>query len=351
MPNRERYGREGNQSGRREREQGDQPYQESGWRGHRQFDESEGMSGHVRDWPEGRREENGGRERFEDFSERRGYGGSPWENEQRGQRYSQSGTRQGSGYGPGSESLGGYGREEGGYGQGGYGQGGDRWEQSEESRRRFFPGQGQQGGYRQGGYGQPGGYGQGYEQGSQSWGGQGGYGQRESGQRGSGQGTGYGERQWEQGGFGGNYGQGSQGGMGRGEHGSWGQQFGRGMSGGRGQQQGRFSGRGPKGYKRSDDRIKEDISEEMSHNGELDATDIEIKVSNGEVTLTGFVESRQAKRMAEELSECASGVKEVHNQLRVKSQDDQQHHQSAGSPSSSQHGTGSESSSRSSSRS
>jgi hypothetical protein len=45
-----------------------------------------------------------------------------------------------------------------------------------------------------------------------------------------------------------------------------------------------------------------------------------VKVQNGEVTLTGTVDSREAKRMVEDFVDQVSGVKEVHNQLRVKEQ-------------------------------
>ena len=76
------------------------------------------------------------------------------------------------------------------------------------------------------------------------------------------------------------------------------------------------AGRGPKGYQRSDERIHEELSDEFTRNPEIDATDIEISVQAGEVTLKGTVESRQQKRMAEDLAETIFGVKQVHNQLR-----------------------------------
>jgi osmotically-inducible protein OsmY len=81
---------------------------------------------------------------------------------------------------------------------------------------------------------------------------------------------------------------------------------------------GQFTGRGPKGYKRSDERINEDVCDILCQNGELDASDIECKVKDGEVTLTGTVSDRNAKRMAEDIIENVSGVTEVNNQIRVK---------------------------------
>jgi len=77
-------------------------------------------------------------------------------------------------------------------------------------------------------------------------------------------------------------------------------------------------GRGPKGYTRSDDRIREDVNDRLTDDHMLDASDIETKVSNGEVTLNGHVESRQAKRRAEDVADRIAGVKHVQNNLRVK---------------------------------
>jgi hypothetical protein len=79
---------------------------------------------------------------------------------------------------------------------------------------------------------------------------------------------------------------------------------------------GPHSGRGPRGYQRSDDRIKEDVCERLCHHGAVDATDIEVSVANGEVTLRGTVPSRDAKRMAEGVCDTVAGVRDVHNELR-----------------------------------
>ncbi|MGO4387568.1 BON domain-containing protein [Microvirga sp. 2YAF29] len=76
-------------------------------------------------------------------------------------------------------------------------------------------------------------------------------------------------------------------------------------------------GRGPKGYKRTDDRIHEDVCERLTHDRFIDASDVEVNVSKGEVTLSGTVSSRGLKRRAEDLAEMASGVTHVQNNLRV----------------------------------
>jgi osmotically-inducible protein OsmY len=80
---------------------------------------------------------------------------------------------------------------------------------------------------------------------------------------------------------------------------------------------GPYSGRGPRGYQRSDDRIREDVCECLSQHGMLDATEVDVIVVAGDVTLRGSVPSRWAKREAEDLTESVSGVRDVHNELRV----------------------------------
>jgi hypothetical protein len=77
-------------------------------------------------------------------------------------------------------------------------------------------------------------------------------------------------------------------------------------------------GKGPKGYARSDERIREDVSDRMWLNSWLDASDVEVSVSNGEVTLAGTVPSREEKRRAEDIAESVPGVTHVQNNLRVR---------------------------------
>jgi len=82
-------------------------------------------------------------------------------------------------------------------------------------------------------------------------------------------------------------------------------------------QRAELRGRGPKNYRRSDERIKEDVNDRLG-DGYLDATEIEVAVSNAEVTLTGTVQTRSDKRRAEDIAESVSGVSNVENRLRVK---------------------------------
>lgn len=82
-------------------------------------------------------------------------------------------------------------------------------------------------------------------------------------------------------------------------------------------------GVGPKGYRRSKERIKEEICERLQQHGRIDASDIEIDVEDeGEVRLSGTVERRDIKRLAEDVAESVSGVHDVQNQIRVQRRED-----------------------------
>lgn len=80
---------------------------------------------------------------------------------------------------------------------------------------------------------------------------------------------------------------------------------------------GGHSGKGPRGYVRSDERIREDVSDRLSWDDQVDASDITVTVSEGEVTLEGTVPDRMSKRRAEDVSEDVMGVKDVHNRLKA----------------------------------
>jgi len=79
---------------------------------------------------------------------------------------------------------------------------------------------------------------------------------------------------------------------------------------------GRHFGRGPQGYQRSDERIKEEICDTLMRDSEIDAENLTIEVSECVVTLKGHVDSKHCKRMVEDLCEEVLGVKEVENQLK-----------------------------------
>ncbi|MFW8637566.1 BON domain-containing protein [Cribrihabitans pelagius] len=76
-------------------------------------------------------------------------------------------------------------------------------------------------------------------------------------------------------------------------------------------------GRGPKNYQRSDARIEEDVNDRLTDDSRLDASEIEVSVSDREVHLSGTVSSKAEKRRAEDCADDVSGVEHVQNNLRV----------------------------------
>jgi hypothetical protein len=74
---------------------------------------------------------------------------------------------------------------------------------------------------------------------------------------------------------------------------------------------------GPKGYRRPDDRIRDEVCESIARSG-IDARDVEVAVEAGEVTLSGTAGSREDKRALEDLADDVYGVEDVHNQIRLR---------------------------------
>jgi hypothetical protein len=89
------------------------------------------------------------------------------------------------------------------------------------------------------------------------------------------------------------------------------------LDGGGSTTSGGFRGRGPRGYERSSERIREDVCEWLTDDDEVDASAIEVDVDRGIVTLRGSVSDRGQKRRAEDIAERASGVRDVRNQLEI----------------------------------
>jgi hypothetical protein len=83
-------------------------------------------------------------------------------------------------------------------------------------------------------------------------------------------------------------------------------------------QPGPFTGVGPRNYHRSDETIHEDVCRRLTQHGEIDASEIDIEVKDGEVTLQGKVADRRMKRLAEANVDRIRGVIDVHNRLRLK---------------------------------
>ena len=77
-------------------------------------------------------------------------------------------------------------------------------------------------------------------------------------------------------------------------------------------------GRGSLNYLRSDARIRQDVCDGLASDSVVDASGIEVQVSNGgEVTLAGSVRSSDEGRRAEQCAKSVTGVKHVQNNIRI----------------------------------
>jgi osmotically-inducible protein OsmY len=261
------------------------------------------------DWSE--RQQSGGRDSGPQRSERprqsqpepQGGYGSEW----RGSQTHGSQSFGPQGYGQGSQ---GYGSQ--GYAPQGYGQGAQAYGSQGYASQGY--GQGSQG------YGSQGYAPQGYGPGSQAYGSQGyasqGYGQ--GSQAYGGQQSSYGGQQSAQGDYG------SQGVYGSGQPSGYsgyqaGYDPGEGRQSGYGQQR-RMQRRGPKGYKRSDERIREDLCEQLIRS-DVDASEVTVNVMDGRVILQGWVPERRMKHTIEDIADACAGVNDVQNNLRVERQE------------------------------
>jgi hypothetical protein len=74
---------------------------------------------------------------------------------------------------------------------------------------------------------------------------------------------------------------------------------------------------GPKGYRRSDERIREDVCEALMSAVHLDASDVTVDVGEGVVTLQGIVPERRMKHAIEDIAAGCRGVSDVENRIRV----------------------------------
>lgn len=77
-------------------------------------------------------------------------------------------------------------------------------------------------------------------------------------------------------------------------------------------------GKGPREYS-PDQKIRDQICELLYWDPEVDASEMEVKVRNHFVFLEGKVDSRHAKKRAEQLIETVPGVFDVFNRLVIKS--------------------------------
>jgi BON domain len=79
----------------------------------------------------------------------------------------------------------------------------------------------------------------------------------------------------------------------------------------------RLFGTGPKGYQRSDERLREDISERLMQAGNIDSSEVTVMVAGAKVTLEGTVPNRNMKHAIEDLVDACPGVQDIDNRIRV----------------------------------
>lgn len=79
----------------------------------------------------------------------------------------------------------------------------------------------------------------------------------------------------------------------------------------------RVFARGPKGYTRSDERIKEDVSEQLWRADHIDSSEVSVTVGDGVVALSGTVPERWMRLELESIADNCMGVQDIDNNIRV----------------------------------
>lgn len=74
---------------------------------------------------------------------------------------------------------------------------------------------------------------------------------------------------------------------------------------------------GPKGWQRRDDRIHDDVCTRLTDDGYVDASDVEVIVHQGEVTLSGGLADRVQRERAIRIAESVRGVIDVISRLHI----------------------------------
>jgi hypothetical protein len=76
---------------------------------------------------------------------------------------------------------------------------------------------------------------------------------------------------------------------------------------------------GPKGYQRSDERLREDISERLMQAYHIDSSEVTVDVRGGKVLLEGTVPDRRMKHAIEDMVDACPCVQDIDNRIRVES--------------------------------
>lgn len=82
-------------------------------------------------------------------------------------------------------------------------------------------------------------------------------------------------------------------------------------------QQRNYAGVGPKGWKLSDEKLKERVSEVLLHSHEVDPSGLEVTVEDSIVYLKGRIRSKGMRTVAEDLIASIPGVEDVFTELTI----------------------------------
>lgn len=74
----------------------------------------------------------------------------------------------------------------------------------------------------------------------------------------------------------------------------------------------------PKGYQRSDEQLRQDISERLLQARCIDSSDVTVAVSGAKVVLDGTVPERRMKHAIEDMVDACPGVQDIDNRIRVR---------------------------------
>jgi osmotically-inducible protein OsmY len=79
---------------------------------------------------------------------------------------------------------------------------------------------------------------------------------------------------------------------------------------------------GPKGFRRADDRLLDDIAERLMYADDIDSSDVTVGVKDAKVTLDGTVPERWMRYAVDDIAESVIGVQDVENNVRVRRTED-----------------------------
>lgn len=82
--------------------------------------------------------------------------------------------------------------------------------------------------------------------------------------------------------------------------------------------EGDYRGVGPKNWRPSDERLREQVCDWLTDHPLVDASDVDVQVEDGVVTLMGTVDDRRMKRFCSDLVEDLPNVRDVMNVLRLR---------------------------------